>query len=50
MNEIAKIVGFDYSLYFSPDGRYGSGKDNGMIGEVYHKVSTKTKLRKVFYY
>ncbi|CAG2161711.1 unnamed protein product [Oppiella nova] len=38
MNEIADIVGFEYRLYFSPDGAYGVVRDNkvnGMIGEVY---------------
>jgi ABC-type amino acid transport substrate-binding protein len=39
MNEIAIIVGFQYELYFSPDGKYGfikDGKVNGMIGEVFN--------------
>ncbi|CAG2103116.1 unnamed protein product [Medioppia subpectinata] len=38
MNEIANIVGFQYKLYLSPDGKYGSvtnSSANGMIGEVY---------------
>ena len=42
MNEIADIVGFEYRLYFSPDGKYGGVVDNrlnGMIGEVYNNVS-----------
>ncbi len=44
MNLISEQVGFDYRLYFSPDGKYGTeGKDghiNGMIGEVFKNVST----------
>ncbi|XP_054160127.1 probable glutamate receptor [Oppia nitens] len=39
MNEIADIIGFEYRLYFSPDGKYGVIQDNrinGMIGEVYN--------------
>lgn len=43
MNLISEKVGFDYRLYFSPDGKYGTeGKDghiNGMIGEVFKNVS-----------
>jgi hypothetical protein len=42
MNEIANIAGFEYRLYFSPDGKYGAVQHNivnGMIGEVYHNVS-----------
>ncbi|CAG2106363.1 unnamed protein product, partial [Medioppia subpectinata] len=36
MNEIANIVGFQYKLYLSPDGKYGSvinNSVNGMIAE-----------------
>jgi len=39
MDEISKIVDFDYRMYLSPDGRYGIIKDNkinGMLGEVYN--------------
>ena len=42
MNEIADMVGFEYRLYFSPDGKYGgvvNNRVNGMIGEVYNNVS-----------
>ncbi|KAH7636526.1 glutamate receptor kainate-like protein [Dermatophagoides farinae] len=39
MNLIAKKVGFEYRLYFSPDGKYGTEYNgnniNGMIGEVF---------------
>ncbi|KAF7490354.1 putative glutamate receptor [Sarcoptes scabiei] len=38
MNLIAQKVGFEYRLYFSPDGKYGTefnGNINGMIGEVF---------------
>lgn len=43
MDMISQKAGFQYTLYFSPDGRYGnSGADGnvtGMIGEVYHNRS-----------
>ena len=37
--KIADIVGFEYELYFVPDGKYGSFENttkkwNGMIGEL----------------
>lgn len=42
MDAIAEKAGFDYTLYLSPDGRYGNadkeGNVTGMIGEVYNKV------------
>ena len=41
MNEIADTLGFEYRLYFSPDGKYGAVEDNrinGMIGEVVNNV------------
>lgn len=44
MNLIAQKVGFEYRLYFSPDGKYGTefnGNINGMIGEVFRNVSAK---------
>lgn len=41
MNKIGEHAGFDYRLFFSPDGKYGTeynGHMNGMIGEVYRNV------------
>lgn len=41
MNKIGEKAGFQYTLYFSPDGRYGNkmgDKITGMIGEVHEKV------------
>ncbi|XP_075679111.1 putative glutamate receptor isoform X2 [Dermatophagoides pteronyssinus] len=39
MNLISKKIGFEYRLYFSPDGKYGTEYNgnniNGMIGEVF---------------
>ncbi len=48
MNEIANIAGFEYRLYFSPDGKYGSiqdGRVNGMIGEVFNNVSINNSYK-----
>jgi hypothetical protein len=43
MDEISRVAGFEYSLYLSPNKQYGSvapnGAINGMISEVYHRVS-----------
>lgn len=43
MNLISKKIGFEYRLYFSPDGKYGTEYNgnniNGMIGEVFRNVS-----------
>lgn len=45
MNLIAEQVDFDYRLYFSLDGKYGTeskeGVINGMIGEVFRHVSRR---------
>lgn len=48
MDEISTIGGFNYSLYFTPDDKYGyveNGRVNGMIGEVYNNVSKKLFAR-----
>lgn len=42
MQLIGNKIGFDFRLYFSPDGKYGTeynGHINGMIGEVFRHVS-----------
>ncbi len=49
INNIAKIVGFDYDLYHSPDGTYGEEDAvNGLIGEIYHKVNDSHMLFSTF--
>ena len=42
IRKIAEKADFDYQLYLSPDGMYGTvidGHMNGMLGEVESKVS-----------
>lgn len=42
MSKIAEKAGFEYELSVLPEGKYGQivdGKPNGLVGEVYEKVS-----------
>ena len=43
LDKIAKLAGFDYEMYISPDSMYGAQRDDGvwtgMIGEVVRRVS-----------
>lgn len=42
--ELSKIGDFNYTLYTSPDNKYGTqdttGRPNGMINELFLRVST----------
>lgn len=41
MDKISNKANFDYELYVTPDGSYGTpinGNASGMVGEVMHKV------------